>query len=40
MAAGYAISGPIVSFCIWRRRLAGKQGEGESEGEGESHTQG
>ena len=36
MAAGYAISGPVVSFRIWmrRRRLAVEQGRDE----GESHT--
>jgi len=34
MAAGYAISGPVVSICIRRRRLAGKQ----SGDEGESQT--
>lgn len=34
MAAGYAISGPVVSFTIWRRRLAARR----SNDQGESHT--
>lgn len=38
MAAGYAISGPVVSFFIWRKRLAGKRVRSDRESQTQGRT--